>query len=89
MAESEESRFCSSASSVLSLSYSSSSFEEVVIDSDIGEQDSVNTVTPYQYEPEVSTCSSESGSDTSESTAPESEPSNYERLHNRDWLVSV
>ena len=68
MVENEESRFCWSISSVLSLSHSSSSFKEVVIDSDIDQQGSVNTVTPYQYEPEVS--SSETGSDSSEYTFP-------------------
>ena len=72
-------------SSILSLSYSSSSFNMTessdpasCVESDL-EKGSENIVVPFQYEPEESGSESESSYDESQ---------NDKRLLNTEWLVS-
>ena len=84
MAEDFQSDVSSQYSSILSLSYSSSSFDMIessdpalYVESDL-EEGSENIVVPYQYEPE------ENGSESESSD----ESQNNGRLLNTEWLVS-
>ena len=84
MAEDFQSDVSSRYSSILSLSYSSSSFDMIkssdpatCAESDL-EEGSENIVVPYKYEPE------ESGSESESSD----ESQNDGRLQNTEWLVS-
>ena len=84
MAEDFQCNVSSRYSSILSLSYSSSSFDMIessdpasCVESDL-EEGSENIVVPYQYEPE------ENGSESESSD----ESHNDGRLLNTEWLVS-
>ena len=84
MAEDFQCNVSSRYSSILSLSYSSSSFDMIessdpasCVESDL-EEGSENIVVPYQYEPE------ENGSESESSD----ESQNDGRLLNTEWLVS-